>query len=503
TITWWFMIVVIVVLTLVLVGYASVKIFWEISLRHKNSEHDKSARRRMERNITTGIVIGVVGINVIALIISLVNTIKEISGSKNFNFGSTKSAGYTFILFFLLLIFLSQGASLLITNKLQTKLKGFFKRLVFTEAFFLHNNFKRKDKKLSTMTFSLLLVSSMIVFSLIAASSVANNQALEAEFKNGADIRVVTYPLDQSFKTNMSQIEGINEVVPVFKTKASIAYDDYTIYGLDPIVYSRVGKWDENSFPDGYSFNNLQILDETYTGIIISEDLAIRLNLSVGDALPVSNLPGGLFHRSFVVAGVITSAPGLGLAHGPNIEMLQPNEGYVIVNDEFFTNELEITSCQLFLASVLPDENIDEIATEVEALLPNIQVNPESINEQFIGSFIEKFVPNIRTFFYMQLIAIILIIIILLIMFTDFTLSQRSQEFAIKLAMGGSRRKITKLLFTEVSIIVLSASLGGIILGILFTYSTFYLITPLLTSHNMIPFSVSIPIIELIVFPIA
>ncbi|MHA1213055.1 MAG: FtsX-like permease family protein, partial [Candidatus Heimdallarchaeota archaeon] len=37
TITWWFMIVVIVVLTLVLVGYASVKIFWEISLRHKNS----------------------------------------------------------------------------------------------------------------------------------------------------------------------------------------------------------------------------------------------------------------------------------------------------------------------------------------------------------------------------------------------------------------------------------------------------------------------------------
>ena len=68
--------------------------------------------------------------------------------------------------------------------------------------------------------------------------------------------------------------------------------------------------------------------------------------------------------------------------------------------------------------------------------------------------------------------------------------------------MGASRRKTTKLILLEVLIITLSASLAGILLGIAFTYSTFFLITPLLTSHNIIPFSVTIPILRTVLFPV-
>ena len=142
------------------------------------------------------------------------------------------------------------------------------------------------------------------------------------------------------------------------------------------------------------------------------------------------------------------------------------------------------------------------IEGEIDELLPNIQVNPESVNEQFMGDFIEKYIPNVLTFFWIGLIAIVIIIIVLLVMFTDFTLSQRTQEFAISLSMGASRNTITKLILTEIVVIILSASMGGILLGIGFTYSTFYLLTPILTSHNMIPFSVVIPIWQLVILPI-
>ncbi|NHJ49072.1 MAG: FtsX-like permease family protein [Asgard group archaeon] len=488
-------------LVVVLLGYASIKIWWEISLRHKNSEHEQSARRKMERNIVTGIAIGVTIAIIIAIAFNLLDIIRTVRGSSNFTVENTNQAGYMFILFSLLLIFLGQAISYLISDKFQGKMKGFLKRLVFTDAFFLHNNFKRKDKKLNQMTLALVLVSSVIVFTLISASSVALNQQLETDYKNGADFRIVTYPLDYSFKTNITQIDGINEVVPIIKTKATVAYDDYTIYGVDPLEYTRVGKWDESSFPKGYSFNNFQDLEDTPDGIIISESLSTRLNLTVGDRLPVSNLPSGIYYRSFEIVGVVISAPGLGLADGANIEMLQPHRGFLIMNNDYMKTEFELSKCQLFLASALPGEDISEIENDIENIVSNIEVNPPSINEKFIGAFIELYIPNVQTFFWISLIAVILIIVILLIMVTEFTLSQRSQEFAIALSMGGSRRMISKLLFTEIAIIVLTASIGGILLGIVFTYSTFYLITPLLTTHNILPYTVTVPILQVAIFP--
>jgi ABC-type antimicrobial peptide transport system permease subunit len=150
----------------------------------------------------------------------------------------------------------------------------------------------------------------------------------------------------------------------------------------------------------------------------------------------------------------------------------------------------------------LPGEALAPIEAEVEELLPNIDVNPASVNEQFMGDFIEKYIPNVLTFFWIGLVAIIIIIIVLLIMFTDFTLSQRTQEFAISLSMGASRNTISRLILTEIVVIIISASMGGILLGIGFTYSTFYLLTPILTSHNLIPFSVVIPIWQLVILPI-
>ncbi|MCK5182651.1 MAG: FtsX-like permease family protein, partial [Candidatus Heimdallarchaeota archaeon] len=489
-------------LLIILVGYASLKIWWEISLRHKSSEHELSARRKMERNIFLGVNIGVVTIVVIALIFVLIDTIRNIQESQNFSLASTTSAGYTFLLFCFLLIFVGQLISYLITDKFQVSLKGLYRRIVFNEAFFLINSFKRKDKKLNSMTFAVILVSTFVAFSLISASSVTQNQMLEADYKNGADMRIITYPVDSSFKNNLSQIDGINEVVALSKTTGSIAYDDYTVVGVDSITYSRVGKWDDSSFAEDNSFENLKFLHETYAGVIISHPLAERLNLTIGDDIPIVNLPGGIFHRSFVITGIFNSAPGLGLLDGRNIEMLQQNEGIVLINEEFMKTELEISSCQLFLASVFPDENSTRITNEIKGLLSNTQVNPELINEQFIGSFIDTYIPNVRVFFYVQLIAIVLIIIVLIIMFTDFTLNQRTQEFAINQTMGKSTRTISKLLVIELIVIILSASIGGLLLGLVFTYASFNLITPILTSHNIIPYTINLPILEIVLTPV-
>ncbi len=486
----------------ILVGYASFKIWWEVALKSRDSVDGDESRKKFQKSIFMSINIGLVVIVIIALIFSLIETIRNVTASNSFNFTSTLSAGYTFILFCILMIFGAQFISHIMNNKVLTKLKGLYRRLIFNDAFFLVNNFKRKDKKLSTMTFALVIVSSVIMFSVISAESVHQNQVIELEFKNGADLRIITYPIDSDFKNNISQFEGVNEVIPIFKTKGAIAYEDYTIYGVDPIIFSRIGNWDKSCFLEGQSFEVLQALDEAEDGVIIGSGLATRLNLTTGDQLPVANLPGGTYFRLFEIKGVINSAPGLGLADGSNIEMLQPNEGFILINEEFVKEELSITLNKLFLASTLPDYDIKDIAEEIESTNSGISVNPDSVNEEFVGSFVESYIPNILSFFTIEWIITAIIGIVLLVMFTDFTISQRTHELAIAMSMGASGRKTTKLVLLEVLIITLSSSLAGIVLGIAFTYSTFFLITPLLTSHNLIPFTIIIPVLQTILFPV-
>ncbi|MHA1923476.1 MAG: FtsX-like permease family protein [Candidatus Heimdallarchaeota archaeon] len=485
-----------------ILAYAIFKIIWEISLRNKDYTSGESQRKRIQRNIFVSTNIALAITITIALIFSIIDSARVVISSQNFSIGNSATSGYTFVLFCFMLIFAAQGISFLITEKFMSKIKGLYKRLIFNDAFFLINNFKRKNKKLSTMTFSLVIVSSLIVFSLTAAASISNNQMVESDFKNGADLRIVTYPVDYSFSNNISQVDGVNEVVSIFKTKGAIPSKDYTVYGVDPVKYSRIGEWDKSCFPGGSNFSILTALEANPEGVIIGTGLSESLNVTIGDWIPVYNIASGILYRSFTVVGIINSAPGLGLADGQNIEMLQPNEGFILINADYMVGELSITNCQLFLASILPGENLATIEGGIEELLPNIQVNPVSVNEQFMGDFIEKYIPNVLTFFWIGLIAIIIIIIVLLVMFTDFTLSQRTQEFAISLSMGASRNTIAKLILTEVVVIILSACMGGILLGIGFTYSTFYLLTPILTSHNMIPFSVVIPIWQLVILPI-
>ena len=61
---------------------------------------------------------------------------------------------------------------------------------------------------------------------------------------------------------------------------------------------------------------------------------------------------------------------------------------------------------------------------------------------------------------------------------------------------------ISKLLVIEIIVIILSASIGGLLLGLAFTYASFNLITPILTSHNIIPFTVNLPILEIVLIPV-
>lgn len=477
----------------ILIGFASFKVWWEMSQYQQQTDYGQKEQKQIERKVFLGIQVGGAIITIIALLLALIKTLPEVRAKETFSAALAADAGYAFVLTTILLVFLSLFLATVVRDWLFPKMHWLYKRLLITKAFFLQNNLRRKDKRLSQITYALFIATAVMTFSLVTAVSIAQMDAKEHAYRNGADLRIATYPLDESFKENISAIEEINEVVPIFKTKGSIAYNDYTVYGVEPTSYSRVGKWDESSFPEGNSFENLYALGETANGIIIGKRLAEQLNLTVGDNLPLNNLPGGIYSRRFTIVGIINSAPGLGLADGRNLELLQPYDGYVVINEDYFKNELRVRMCQLFLASVYPDASVETAAEKVNELLANIEVNPEELNEQFIGTFITNYLPKAKNLFWMAVGIIAVVMITLVVVFTDFTLKQRTQELAIKMALGEKRREISKEILTEQAIISTTATLIGMGLGIAFVYGTGRLLIPLITAQTILPFTLTIP----------
>ncbi|MEA2070713.1 MAG: FtsX-like permease family protein [Asgard group archaeon] len=263
-----------------------------------------------------------------------------------------------------------------------------------------------------------------------------------------------------------------------------------------------MGRWVKSSFPEGNSLENLYDLNSTYNGIIISPKLADNLELQIGDRLPITDLPGGIYYRQFVIVGFLESAPGLGLMEGANIELFQENQGIILMNNKYMANELKVVNSPLFLASMKKEGNKQVITNEIKELLPEATVNPTQINEDFVGTFIETYVPKAQIFFWISLGTTLLLGAILLIMITDFVLYQRLQEYAIKRVLGLSKKRIIRLILIEILVISLSVSVIGVALGLSFTYSTFNIIIPIITAHNIIPIEISIPLWQVFLFPI-
>ncbi|TFG00631.1 MAG: ABC transporter permease, partial [Promethearchaeota archaeon] len=233
---------------LIVGGYVLIKIYRLLKGKNHNSNSNDNSRKKIEKRIFIGINIGIVIIIALALVFTIIDSINQRSSTGNFSYSNTTSAGYTFILFCLLLIFICEGISWLMNEKILASLKAIYQRIIFIDSFFLVNNFNRKKKRLSSISFVLILISSIIVTSLTYSATVSDNQKQEQLYNQGADLRIISQPISYSFKNNLSRIDGINEIVPIIKAKGLITYESYTVYGVDPITYSRVGYWKDSSF---------------------------------------------------------------------------------------------------------------------------------------------------------------------------------------------------------------------------------------------------------------
>lgn len=487
--------------TLLIVGiFALIK--FNIIFDNDLEEYQKVNRARIQK-IASTVVVSTALVSIIALLITFsILSYMNTNEVYNFTIEETQQNMIVLLLIILLVLLLSFIASVRLKIMLG-KIKKVYDKLFKNNAFFIANTFKNSNSKISSILLIVVILASVNVFYLNLYATNSRNFSDVQNYNNGSDFRIQTSYVGADFIDTLNNITGIDDVMSVLSAEGKLIYNSVTVYGIDPIKYLNIGHWEIASAQNGDVETALRTLNNTQDGAIVSDVLAEKLNLSIGSIIPVTGMPNRSYIEVFNVSGIIHSAPGLGLAYGSNIEIGQSSQEYILINQRKMQIDYAVTDTSLFFAKRTDEANSDDVIKELLTFSDILSINSEVINEQYVGHYIDLYIPKVNSFIMSQIIMINIVAIIIIVSSLEFLLSQRKQSYAILNSIGNSNKNLLTLIFNELLIVNLVAIIMGLIIGIPFAVLSIVLNRPIFTSHNILPYTFTFDYIRIPTFIIA
>jgi hypothetical protein len=350
----------------------------------------------------------------------------------------------------------------------------------------------RKGRIIPLMVVLTLTMSSTIAFA-VQSESLKVDLNREVDYSLGADIRIDCTARELGFNDTLTSIDGVERVTPVLRTWARIGTEEITVEALYPDEYAEIGHFDQSSFPDSSPATVLAELDVVPDGIIISEYLSDRLNKFVGENLTLEMASVGTTQLiTFIIVGTMHSAPSFGYASvtdipystlGSGFGFQAGYSGFVITNLEYVSSETEIETVDLFLGDLSDTANNTRILEDMKTIpdvFPNI---PEEFDLKAHSLFTALFLNTVEGLFSIGFLMSLILSIFALSISLGSVVRERRKEYAVMRAIGGSKRQVVSMVFSEFSGVVLASLALSIILGAVFGFVMGFLI------NNMSPFS--------------
>ncbi|MFW9923778.1 MAG: FtsX-like permease family protein [Candidatus Thorarchaeota archaeon] len=462
-------------------------------------EKQKSVRAKIQNAVVLASLTISIIITAILLLIYGIRSQEEIQDLYNFTLQQTQQSITVFLMILLLIILISVLASIGLT-KLLGKFKRIYNKIFPKNSFFVSNNLKSSKLKLSSLVFIIIILTSINVFSMNLYMTNSRNETAENYYNNGADLRIQTSYVEYSFADNISSVEGISNAIPALYTDGRLIYNSVTVIGINPIIYYEISHWEYTDFDLNYIQGIFELLNQTERGAIISDVVANRLNITQGEIITVTGLPNGSYIETFNVTGILHSAPGFGLSYGSNLEVNQVNEEFLFINEREMREDFAIFDTNLFFAKLEEGVSLEDVSESLFNFADVISINPHPINEQFVGQYIDRYIPNINSFLLAQIILLNLVGILIIITNINFLLSQRKKYNAILNTIGNSNKNLAKLILSELMIVNIASLIAGIIIGIPFAALAIFLNRPIFTNHNILPYIFTIDYIRIPIF---
>ena len=487
--------------SLIVLGiYLGMTLINVITYVRRDIQESMLVTRRGQQMLSVGLKVGAFVLTVAGFIFLYLDYRKTAATSYTYGFNMISASTKTLFIFiaiiFFVCYFVSVGINYLLRNA--EKIFGF----IFKKGkFLISRNMKRFNKSFTELTFFLILIICLLTTFLTIRSTTIHNIALEEEYRAGADLRIQTMvPVNiTDFEQTIENITGVKNITGFYSAIASIGLQEIEIFGIEPLEYLEIGRWTPGSFVDMSATEAITALANNESGVILSDFIAERLGFTVGREMYITDFRGGPFQIKMNVSAIVSSAPGLGVAHGYDPKMNRGANEWALITREMFVDEVGDLNGTLFLASVEEDADIEQITEQIKAIDPLIIVNPDQINPEYIGYFIIEYIPHVTITLLIGAIFLNIIGVVYIIISTDFILEQRRRENAVLLALGGRQTKIQKLLLSELFVFLLTTFIFGIPLGILTTVSMLVFSKPLLISREILPMGIHIDVVALVI----
>lgn len=360
----------------------------------------------------------------------------------------------------------------------------------------------RRGRIIPLMLVLALTMSSTIAFS-VQAESLRTDLEREVDYAVGADLRIWSDSRPFTFKETLLEYNGISRVTPVYTSRGSVGIDEVTVTSLDALTYASIGHFDETSFPGQNATDVLAALAAVPHGIIISEFHAERWNKTTGDTLNME-VSAFLITRlfNFTVTGVVHSAPGFGYAWigdipysetGAGFGFQSGYSGFALTNLDYVASVLDKSETNLFMADLEDDVDSDEIRDGIMAMSGTYAWTPETFDLKAVNYSTALFLNTIEGLFSIGFVMALVMSMFALSIFLGSVVRERRKEYAILRALGGSRRQVVSMVFSEFAGVVLASLAVSLVLGTIFGYINGFLLFQMSPFSRTLEATIAIP----------
>jgi ABC-type antimicrobial peptide transport system permease subunit len=346
-------------------------------------------------------------------------------------------------------------------------------------------------------------MSSTIAFS-VQSESLKVDLAREVDYALGADIRIDCTDREIGFNETLMTIGGIEQVTPVLRTWGRLGSEEITVEALYPAEYAEIGHFDESSFPDSDAETALMALDAVPEGVIISDYLADRLDKEIGENLTLEmTITGGTQQVVFTIVATMHSAPGFGYASaiqmppsdlGSGFGFQAAYSGFVIANLEYVRFETDIQTVDLFFGNLVDGTNATQVLEDMKSIpdvFPNI---PSEFDLKTHSLSTALFLNTVEGLFSIGFLMSLILSIFALSISLGSVVRERRKEYAVMRAIGGSKRQIVSMVFSEFSGVVFASLALSIILGVAFGFVFGFLLNIMSPFSRVLVSTISFPI---------
>jgi ABC-type antimicrobial peptide transport system permease subunit len=363
----------------------------------------------------------------------------------------------------------------------------------------------------------IILTLSIASLATIQGTTEETHARRDLEWRVGADWQV-NFNKAGDYHTNLSQITGFDESIALNAAYVRILTAGVPILAIENSrelenlkTRSPVLFWQDDNFESHSAQEALQLLEDTPRGIFIMSDYADYLDLDTGDLVdvkvPLAESYFGEYYEitNIRILGKMNQFPG-------------SITGYSLTSLSFMREILALSlnmSIDSYANETLNSTRYyvkTDLGTDITAqLIETAQIELENLMElsNDISYFYEDEKLNSSTEGYgisgllsMDFVISVLASLISAFAFSAIIMEKRKHEFAILRAIGFRKKHIYKLALGENALMMLTASIWGIFLGIgiaqLFN-GVFMFVSMISGTFSTLERIVVIPVVELVI----